>query len=702
MDKYLDPDVPLEERISDLISRMTLDEKIDQMGYVSGAIPRLGIPVYTYWNEALHGVARNGRATVFPQAIGMAATWNPDLIEQVASAIGDEGRAKYHQAVREHGFSDWYQGLTFWTPNVNIFRDPRWGRGQETWGEDPYLTGEMGAAFVRGLQGRHPTYLKAAACAKHFAVHSGPEASRHTFDAAPSEHDLRETYLPAFKTLVTQARVEAVMGAYNRVYGEPCCASRRLLSDILRGEWGFEGHVVSDCGAITDFHATHQVTSGPVESAALAVRSGCDLACDGVIGNLRQAIQQGLITEAEIDRSLARTLRTRFKLGMFDPPERVPYSAIPYSIVDCEEHRRLAREAAVQSIVLLKNKDHLLPLTPATRSIAVVGPNAASLDPLLGNYAGMSARMVTLLEGIVEGAPATTRVEYRAAVPLNQPIANLSSWTGSEGAGFDVVIVCAGLSPLLEGEEGDAILSKSGDRTDLSLPPAQVDYIKRLAAYGGRTVLVVNGGSPMILTEVKDLVDAIIYLWYPGEEGGHALADVLFGRRSPAGKLPVTFPQSMQDLPAFDDYDMSRRTYRYSNALPLFQFGFGLSYSTFEFHHPTRTISDNDTPPVKVTFTLTNTGCMAAAEVVQAYLTALDCPFTTPHYQLVFFKRVELQAGQSQQIEIPLDFEQLSVVDETGQRRLSPGRTILSIGGCSPSVNSPAPLVVEIPGLKEK
>ena len=688
---YLNPSLPLDERIADLLMRLTLDEKIDQMGYVAAAVPRLGIPAYNYWNEALHGVARNGRATVFPQAIGMAATWNPELIHRVASAISDEARAKYHESIRAKGYSDWYQGLTFWSPNINIFRDPRWGRGQETWGEDPYLTGEMGAAFVRGLQGEHPRYLKAAACAKHFAVHSGPESSRHTFDVTPSAHDLHETYLSAFKKLVTEAKVEAVMGAYNRLYGEPCCASQLLLTDLLRNEWGFEGHVVSDCGAITDFHANHKVTADEVESAALAVRMGCDLACDGVIGNLRAALERGLITESEIDKSLARTLRARFKLGMFDPQEQVPYANIPLEVVGCDAHRALAREAAAQSIVLLKNANNILPLTPATRSIAVVGPNAASLDPLLGNYAGLNERMTTLLEGIIAGAPADTRIEYRAAVPLAQPIRNLSKWTGAEGASFDVTIVCAGLSPLLEGEEGDAILSPGGDRDDLGLPAHQVDYLKRLHTWGGKVILVLNAGSALDLSDVEPLVDAILYLWYPGQEGGSALADVLFGKTAPSGKLPISFPR-LADLPAFDDYDMSRRTYRYSPAEPIYPFGYGLSYSSFEYSNLKISKSEN----LQIAFTLSNTGARRAAEVAQIYLSALDCPFPTPRQRLVHFARVELEPSESRQIELHLTPEQLAVVDDQGRLVPPPGLTRLSIGGCSPSSTFPAPLVAEI------
>ncbi|MEI6198220.1 MAG: glycoside hydrolase family 3 N-terminal domain-containing protein, partial [Verrucomicrobiota bacterium] len=396
---FRNPDLPLDARVRDLVSRMTREEKVSQMLHDAHAIPRLGIPAYNYWNEALHGIARNGHATIFPQAIGMAATWDAALIERVASAIADEGRAKFHEAMRRQGFSQHYQGLTFWSPNINIFRDPRWGRGQETWGEDPFLTGEMGAAFVRGLQGDDPRYLKTAACAKHFAVHSGPEKDRHTFDARVSPRDLWETYLPAFRKLVVEAKVESVMGAYNRTLGEPCCASRLLLQDILRARWGFQGHVVSDCWALTDIHKHHGVTNNSVESAALALRGGCDLSCGCTFDLLGEAINQGHITETDLDVALSRHLRTRFKLGLFDPDERVPYAQTPLSVVGCKKHQRLAHEAAVKSIVLLKNSDNLLPIRDTVRSILVVGPAAANGDVLLGNYFGFPAQMTTLLEG---------------------------------------------------------------------------------------------------------------------------------------------------------------------------------------------------------------------------------------------------------------------------------------------------------------
>ncbi len=427
--QYLDTALPFAERAKDLVGRLTLAEKVSLMNHPAQGIPRLNIPAYNYWNEALHGIARNGRATVFPQAIGMAATWDKELIYRVASAISDEGRAKYHAALRRNGSTDIYQGLTFWSPNVNIFRDPRWGRGQETWGEDPFFTGEMASAFVQGLQGDHPKYLKAAACAKHYAVHSGPEKDRHTFDAIVTKRELHDTYLPAFKKLVTEANVESVMGAYNRTLGEVCCASQLLLEDILRGEWDFQGHVVSDCWAIADFHLNHKVTKDAAESAALALQHGCDLGCDHVFTEIPEAIRRGLITEADVDRSLARTLGTRFKLGMFDPVEEVPFASISTDVIACAEHRQLAYQTAVESVVLLKNKNNILPIKSSTKKIFVTGPTATSLEVLLGNYYGFNNQMVTLLEGITGRLPEGMGMEYTAGALLTHPReANVTSW----------------------------------------------------------------------------------------------------------------------------------------------------------------------------------------------------------------------------------------------------------------------------------
>jgi beta-glucosidase len=683
---YLDTARPIAERAKDLIARLTLQEKVGLMSHPAKGVPRLGIPAYNYWNEALHGVARNGRATVFPQAIGMAATWDRELIQRVASAIGDEARAKYHEALRRNGFTDKCQGLTFWAPNVNIFRDPRWGRGQETWGEDPFLSGEMGLAYVRGLQGDHPKYLKAAACAKHYAVHSGPEKHRHTFNAIVSRRELYDTYLPAFKKLVMEAKVEAVMGAYNRMLGEPCCASQLLLSDILRGEWGFQGHVVSDCGALADFHNNHKVTQDAAESAALALRRGCDLGCDSVFDEIPEAIRRGLISEAEVDRALERTLSTRFKLGMFDPPEEVPFASISMDVVACPKHRQLAYQTATQSVVLLKNKNNILPIEPTTRDIFVTGPSATSLEVLLGNYYGFNDQMSTLLEGITGRLPEGMGMEYHPGALLMHPNAIEESWAPWMAQKAELTIACVGSSPLLEGEEGESLLTpNNGDRDSIRLPASQVEYIKQLAIHGAKIVLVVTGGSPLALGEVEDLVEAIVFVWYPGQEGGKAVADVLFGDVSPAGKLPVTFPKSLNQLPPFEDYGMEGRTYRYMTQEPLYPFGFGLSYSHFEYgklalEKSALQAGEN----LRVSVEVCNSGKRAAAEVVQFYLTDLHASVHVPLHQLVGFERVFLQPGENRTLQFTLTPEMMSFFDERGKLKLEEGAFRLQVGGCSP------------------
>lgn len=683
---YLDTSLPFVERAKDLVQRLTLDEKVGLMSHTALGVPRLNIPAYNYWSEALHGVARNGRASVFPQAIGMAATWDAPLIRRVAEAISDEGRAKYHAALRSKGSTDQYQGLTFWSPNVNIFRDPRWGRGQETWGEDPFLTGELAAAFVRGMQGDHPRYLKTAACAKHFAVHSGPEKDRHVFNAQVTRRELYDTYLPAFKKLVTEANVEAVMGAYNRTLDEVCCASHLLIEEILRGEWNFAGHYVSDCFALTDFHLNHKVTQDAPESAALALSRGCDLGCDHVYSEIPEALERGLISEAELDRSLERSLLTRFKLGMFDPPEQVPFAAIPAGVVGCDEHRRLAYQAALQSVVLLKNKGGVLPIAPGTRKIFVTGPTAASLEVLLGNYYGFNDHMVTLLEGITGRLPEGMGMEYTAGALLKHPREIQKTWANDMAQSADVAVVCAGLSSFLEGEEGESLLSaENGDRVSLSLPASQVNYIRELALTGVKIVLVLTGGSPIALGEVEELVDAVVFVWYPGMEGGRALADILFGDASPSGKLPLTFPKSLDQLPPFEDYSMNERTYRYITSEPLYPFGFGLSYSSFEYSDLQL---DQASPAVgeslRARLTVRNTGSRPAAEVVQFYLSDLQASSIVPRHHLVGFERVNLQPGASQAVELELTPAMMSFFNDEGRLTLEPGEFRLEVGGCSP------------------
>jgi len=683
---YLDLARPIAERVQDLISRMTLREKIGQMRNVAEAIPRLNVPAYDFWSEALHGVVGNGRATVFPQAIGMAATWDPSLAQRVASAVSDEARAKHHAALQRNGSTGMFQGLTVWSPNVNIFRDPRWGRGQETWGEDPFLTGEMGAAYVRGLQGDDPTYLKTAACAKHFAVHSGPEKLRHVFNAKVSPRDLHATYLPAFKKLVTEAGVESVMGAYNRTNDEPCCASELLLVKTLRGDWAFQGHVVSDCGALTDFHQGHKVTKDVVESAALALKAGCDLSCICTYDHLGEAIDRGLITEADIDRSLARTLTTRFKLGMFDPPARVPYAAIPLSVVGSPAHRQLAYETAVKSIVLLKNKNNILPISEKAQKILLVGPTAGNVEVLLGNYHGVNDSMTTLLEGIFARVPEGVALQYTPACPLTQQV-ELKDWSLFTASSADVTIACMGVTPLLEGEEGAACMSdENGDRAQIGLPPIQVEYLTKLALSGAKVVLVLTGGSPIALGDLENLMEAIVYVWYPGQEGGRAVADVLFGDAAPSGKLPLTFPKSMDQLPPFEDYNMTGRTYRYATAEPLFPFGFGLSYARFAYSDLTldkRTIRAGESLSLRCT--LTNTGSVEADEVAQIYLSDLEASTVVPLHSLIGFKRVHLKPNEQTIIPFTITPEMMKMVNDAGNRVLEPGAFRVTVGGCSPS-----------------
>ena len=683
---YLDTSLPFPIRVKELIRLLNLKEKAGLLNHTGTSIPHLGIPGYNYWSEALHGVARNGRATVFPQAIGMAATWDREMIYQVADAISDEGRAKYHEALRRNGYTAQYQGLNFWSPNVNIFRDPRWGRGQETWGEDPYLTGEMGSAFVKGLQGNDPKYLKTAACAKHFAVHSGPEKLRHVFNAVVTRRELFDTYLPAFKKLVQDANVEAVMGAYNRTLGEVCCASHFLIEEILRGEWNFKGHFVSDCGALSDFHLSHKVTKDEAESAALALKNGCDLGCDHVFDEIPEAIQRGLITEEDVDHALERVLLTRFKLGMFDPPQDVQFASIPESVIGSEEHRELAYRTAVESVVLLKNKDNILPIQPSVKKIFITGPNATSTEVLLGNYYGFNERMITLLEGITGRIPEGMGMEYTTGAMLKHPREIEETWAPGMAQSSDLAIVCGGFSSFLEGEEGESLLSpQNGDRNSISLPASQVNYIKELALYGTRIVLVLTGGSPITLGEVEDLVDAILFIWYPGMEGGRAVADILFGDTSPSGKLPLTFPKSLDQVPPFDDYSMDGRTYRYMKEEPLYPFGFGLSYSEFEYqdlHLEKQSIAVNES--LHLSFVLQNKGKEPAAEVVQYYLSDLKASTIIPLHHLIGFERIKLQAGESKKMEFTITPEMMSFYDDDGKLTLEPGEFRIEIGGCSP------------------
>ena len=698
---FRNPDLPLQQRVEDLASRLTLPEKVSQLMHENGPVDRLGLPAYNWWNEACHGVARSGRATVFPQVIGLGATWNRALVQRVAGTIADEARAKHHAAVAA-GRRGQYQGLTFWTPSINVCRDPRWGRGQETFGEDPFLTGELGLAMVQGLQGQDPQYLKTAACAKHFAVHSGPEQARHTFDARPSLKDLTETYLPAFEKLV-RGGVEAVMGAYNRTLGEPCCGSRRLLVETLRERWGFRGHVVSDCGAIDDFHQGHKVTRSAAESAALAVWNGCDLNCGCTYHDLLFALKDGLITEAEIDRSLHRLLATKFRVGLFDPPARVPWSSISPDVIDCPAHRALAREAAGESIVLLKNAGGVLPLRRDPESLLVVGPTAANTTALLGNYSGVSSRLVTILEGLVERMAEGTRTLYRTGCPLAGPMSPGINYTFGAAAEAEIVVAVLGFDPSLEGEEGDTVASPTGgDRAAIELPAVQRDFLRELRRHAKKLILVLTGGGAIAIPQEHELCDAVLQVWYPGCEGGRAVADVLLGERAPSGKLPVTVPRRTEDLPAFEDYRMAGRTYRFAGVEPLYPFGFGLTYGVLTYGVLELSAGRlNACQELCVRTTVANAGARDLDEVVQCYLQPPPSWPEAPQAVLVGFQKLRIPAGGSTRVEFALTEADFRQVDADGNRVRVPGSYRIVVGGASPgsravALGAPAPAVAEV------
>ncbi|MGO9482481.1 MAG: glycoside hydrolase family 3 C-terminal domain-containing protein [Candidatus Kryptoniota bacterium] len=837
---YLDTSLTFEERAADLVSRMTLEEKISQMQNSAPAIPRLNIQKYNWWNECLHGVARNGIATVFPQAIGMGATWNTDLIHEEAGAISTEARAKYNDAISkgEHGI---YQGLTFWSPNINIFRDPRWGRGQETYGEDPFLTSQIGVAFVKGLQGDDPKYLKVISTTKHFDVHSGPEPERHRFDANPDLRDLYETYLPAFEACIRQGGAFSVMGAYNSVYGVPCTASKFLLTDILRDRWGFKGYVVSDCGAIWDIYAGHKYAPDLATASALAVKAGCDLTCGDEYSTLKGAVARGLITEKEIDGAVKLLMLARFKLGMFDPPGAVPYSRILPSENNTDAHRRLARRVADESIVLLKNDHGTLPLKKNLHKVAVVGMYADDIDILLGNYNGIPSDPITILQGIkdklgkkvdvefsagynlledtnrletidkyfvkpaggftghgfyaeyfdtpdLSGKPVLTRVDsmmqqsWWRGFPGKEISSNYFSmrWTGTitppasgkyeikivtngknrlylndsvitdnwnsqqmtpsslkpifmeQGKEYkiqvdyadsvsyagmrlqwrrvyekpgdeklaadavsvakrsDAVIVVAGISPQLEGEEMPVNLPgfKGGDRTNLKLPANQEKLLQKLQATGKHIVLVLVGGSALAVNWEEKNLPAILDSWYPGEEGGHAVADVLFGDYNPAGRLPITFYKSIKDVPPFEDYSMQGRTYRYFKGVPLYPFGFGISYTKFEYSKLTVSKeSANASDTLKVSVTVKNAGKMDGDEVVQLYVKDLTSKEPQPIKSLKGLKRVHIKMDESQAVEISLPLKSLRYFDDKkNDYVVEPGKYELQIGSSSSDI----------------
>ena len=828
---FQNPSLPLEQRISDLVSRMTLDEKVGQMLFNAPAINRLGIPEYNWWGEALHGVARAGKATVFPQSIGLAATWDTELMFRVATVISDEARAKHYDALH-NGRRGIYEGLTFWSPNINIVRDPRWGRGMETFGEDPYLTARMGVQFVKGMQGDDPKYLKTISTPKHFAVHSGPEPDRHVFDAVVDERDLRETYLPAFRATVLEGNAQSVMCAYNRFRGEPCCGSSELLQKILRDEWGFNSYVVSDCWAIMDFYTTHKVDQTAPQAAARALIAGTDLNCGVTYDSLGVAVRQHLVPESLVDTAVKRLFRARFKLGMFDPPEMVPYADIPLDVNDSKEHHELALEATRKSIVLLKNDGALLPLRKEMHTIAIIGPNADDIDVLLGNYNGTPSNPITPLQGIREKVPKGTSLMYvpgcdiaenmpsltvvpsvvlspdGAGVPSgglkadyynnqhftgipfrtqtdedidfnwwqNAPLPGMKAdsfsvrWTGSivptvsgryaigvralshvylkindslivdasnqhsprmlwkwvdlkagiperlilefvdqradasvqlmwskpvptmkeqalvAAKASDVVVTVMGLSPRLEGEEMpvDVPGFNGGDRVDIGLPKPQEELLEAIAATGKPIVLVLLNGSAVAVNWAAEHVPAIMTAWYPGQAAGSAIADVLFGNYDPAGRLPVTFYKSTKELPPFTNYAMEGRTYRYFRGEPLFPFGYGLSYTKFEYSNLGFPAKVNVGADARISVSVKNTGSMNGEEVVQLYVTDMNASAPVPIRSLQGFQRIFLKAGEETTVSFALAPRQLSLIDATARRVVEPGVFEVSIGGKQP------------------
>lgn len=699
---FEDPTKPIAERVDDLISKMTLEEKAGQMMYDAPAIPRLDVPKYNWWNECLHGVARNGRATVFPQAIALGATFDPDLMNRIGLAIADEARAKFN-ANREVGYMDRYAGLTFWSPNVNLFRDPRWGRGQETYGEDPTLISRLGVSFVKGLQGDDPKYLKTAAMAKHYAVHSGPEKLRHEFDAVVSRYDLWNTYLPAFEALVTEADVEGVMGAYNRTNGDVCCAHPYLMQDVLRKKWGFDGYFVSDCWAIQDFYQGHNVDETKEQAAARAASIGCNLNCGSTYPALVDAVQQGLTSEEVLDDNLRELLPTRFKLGLFDPVGSVPFDNIGTDVVRSQEHLDLSYEAASKALVLLKNEENLLPLDPEIQSVFVTGPMAAHAQTLLANYYGVSDDLRTILEGVVGNVSDHTAIRYVQGALMDRPNVNPIDWYSEEASTAEVTIACMGISQLIEGEEGEAIASPSaGDRDYINLPPHQIEFLKLLRSKAEKLVVVITGGSAISSPEVHELADAIVYAWYPGEQGGQAVGDLLFGKVNPSGKLPVTFVEKLEDLPPFEDYNMKGRTYRYLEKDPLYPFGFGLSYSNFTYSDPKLSnqviTTDN---PVELTIQVNNENNTAGEEVVQLYVSKQDRSQEDPMIELRDFTRVRVDGNGSESLSFQITADLLSNRNEDGEKVTFPGKYIVYVGGATPGERSeelgaPTPAMVEV------
>ena len=662
MEKYLDPNLSFQERAEDLADKMTFEEQVPQLSYGAPAVERLGVPAYNWWNEGLHGVARSGTATMFPQAIGLAAMFDDKLLGEVAKIIATEARAKYNASSKK-GDRDIYKGLTLWSPNINIFRDPRWGRGHETYGEDPYLTTKLGVSFVKNLQG-DGKYMLAAGCAKHFAAHSGPEALRHEFNTIASKKDLAETYLPAFEALVKEAKVEGVMGAYTRLNGDPTCASPFLMGKLK--EWGFDGYFVSDCWAIRDFHESHRVTKTPTESAAKAINAGCDLNCGNTYVHLLAAEKEGLVSKETIRNAVVRLMRTRMRLGLFE--EHTEFDDIPYDVVACDEHRKVSLECAEKSMVLLKNNGMLPLKKESLKSIAVIGPNSDSIDALRGNYYGTSIAPKTFLEGIREEAGSDIRVYYAEGSSLDkdriQPLAFAEDGIAEAlilGEMADAIVLCVGLDATLEGEQGDTGNAfDSGDKRDLLLPEGQRVLIEKVLDLGKPTVVVLAAGSS--INPLADKADALIQAWYPGELGGTALANILFGKVSPSGKLPLTFYESIDKIPDFADYSMKDRTYRYTRENILYPFGYGLTYSKIAV-----TDCVYDAASGIATVSVQNQGDVDTEDVVQLYIRNTTSAFANPYPRLCGFERVAIPAGGEITVQIKIDDSAFDVVNEEGE-----------------------------------
>ncbi|PVX44482.1 beta-glucosidase [Flavobacterium sp. 103] len=692
---FRNPDLDMEVRIKDLISRLTLEEKVSMMKHQSPAIDRLGVPAYNWWNEALHGVARTSEiVTVFPQAIGMAATFDSDALQKMGDIVSSEGRALFNEDLRNGKTGSIYRGLTYWTPNINIFRDPRWGRGQETYGEDPYLTGKMGSAIVRGLEGNDPKYLKAVACAKHYAVHSGPEHNRHSFDVQPSKYDLWDTYLPAFRELITKAKVHGVMCAYNRLDGQPCCGNSKLLSDILHNQWNFDGYVTSDCWAVSDFAQFHKTHANNTEAVSDALLSGTDLECGNLYQLLEQGVKKGLLSERDINVSLTRLFKILFKIGMFDPADRVPYASIGREVIDCDAHKKHAYEMAQKSMVLLENKKNVLPLNDSKiKRIALIGPNADNGHTQLANYFGNPSEIITPYSSLQKRFGGKIKVDYMKGVNIVDKLKDGSSFAqvAAQAKKSDVIIFVGGISADYEGEAGDAGAGgysgfASGDRTTIALPPVQTELLKELKKTGRPLIVVNMSGSIMDFQWESQNADAILQAWYGGQAAGDAIVDVLFGKYNPSGRMPLTTYMSDKDLPAFEDYSMENRTYRYFKGAVRYPFGYGLSYTNFSYG-PLENDSVLQTGAnIQVSTIVKNIGNRDGDEVVQLYLVhPEDNNKRMPIHSLKGFKRIHLNKGEFAKVSFTLTPEELALTDSDGNLTESAKKIDIYIGGGQPN-----------------